>query len=103
MKTPILMSLLLVSAAAASPASANYFHNPYTNIYLNVGSAPTPTPADIREDRLPQVAVDPSNSDVATADETKAPEKTAAAPAAPEQTFAQAGGAQAAPQASPSR
>jgi hypothetical protein len=103
MKTPILMSLLLLSAAFVSPASANYFHNPYTNIYLNIGSAPTPTPDDVREGRLPQVAVDPANAEVTTADAAKAPRENTNVSAAPEQAYAQAGGANPAPQAAPSR
>jgi hypothetical protein len=39
---------LLLSAACFGPAYANYFHNPVTNTNLNVGSAPNPTPADLR-------------------------------------------------------
>ena len=53
MKTRFLMSLLLASAAFVSPASANWFHNPYIGINRNIGSAPNPTPADLREMRLP--------------------------------------------------
>lgn len=43
-----LTAMMLLSALAVTPAAANYFHNPYTNISLNVGSAPNPTPADLR-------------------------------------------------------
>jgi hypothetical protein len=50
------MPLLLVSAAFVSPAYANYFSNPVTGVNLNVGSAPNPTPEDIRESRTPVVA-----------------------------------------------
>jgi hypothetical protein len=56
------LALLLVSGALATPAYANYFHNPYTGINLNVGSAPNPTPADIREGRLPVVTQDNSTA-----------------------------------------
>jgi hypothetical protein len=49
------LPLLLATAAFATPASANWFHNPYQGINRNIGSAPNPTPADIREMRLPLV------------------------------------------------
>jgi hypothetical protein len=49
MKTKqILMSLLLASAVCAAPAYANYFCNPQTSTLLNVGSAMSPTPEDLR-------------------------------------------------------
>jgi hypothetical protein len=49
MRTPnTMMSLLLLSAVFITPASANWFSNPHTNTMLNVGSAPNPTPADLR-------------------------------------------------------
>lgn len=40
------LSLLLLAAVLATPASANYFSNPVWGLNLNVGSAPNPTPAD---------------------------------------------------------
>ena len=46
--TNTMMSLLLLSAVFITPASANWFSNPHTNTMLNVGSAPNPTPADLR-------------------------------------------------------
>jgi hypothetical protein len=67
MKTKLMLSLLFASAAFVMPASANWFHNPYTGVNLNVGSAPNPTPADIREDRLPIVTKDQDNSNTAPA------------------------------------
>jgi hypothetical protein len=78
MKTKLMLPLLFVSAAFIMPASANWFHNPYTGVNLNVGSAPNPTPADIREDRLPIVTKDEDNSNTAapaakTASTEKAP------------------------------
>ena len=49
MKTVTTMaSLLLLSAVGISPAYANWFSNPHTNINLNVGSAPNPTPEQLR-------------------------------------------------------
>ena len=74
MKTKLMLSLLFASAAFVMPASANWFHNPYTGVNLNVGSAPNPTPADIRADRLPIVTKNEDNSNTATA-----PAKTASA------------------------
>ena len=61
MKTRILIPALLLSAAFVTPAFANWFHNPYENIYRNVGSAPNPTPQDIRENRLPIVVQEENN------------------------------------------
>jgi hypothetical protein len=46
--TTTLMSLLLLSAVCATPASANFFSNSRWNVMLNVGSAPSPTPAQLR-------------------------------------------------------
>jgi hypothetical protein len=45
-----LTTLLLLSAAvlATQPASANWFFRPGPGISLNVGSAPNPTPNDLR-------------------------------------------------------
>ncbi len=43
-----MMSLLLLSAVFITPASANWFSNPRMGTNLNVGSAPNPTPADLR-------------------------------------------------------
>src|SRR5579872_5363425 len=43
-----ILSVLLLSAVAASPASANYFSNPRVGVNLNVGSAPNPTPSELR-------------------------------------------------------
>jgi hypothetical protein len=49
----VTISTLLFSGAIATPSFANYFHNPYLNVNRNIGSAPSPTPQDIRENRLP--------------------------------------------------
>jgi len=53
MKTTMALSVLLISAASATPSFANYFHNPHWNLNRNIGSAPSPTPRDIRENREP--------------------------------------------------
>lgn len=43
-----ILSVLLLSAVCASPASANFFSNPQLGVNLNVGSAPNPTPMQLR-------------------------------------------------------
>ena len=47
-----MMSLLAAAAIFASPAYANWFSNPHTNTNLNIGSAPNPTPADLRRTKV---------------------------------------------------
>jgi hypothetical protein len=44
----LVLSLLLASAVGATPTFANWFSNPSTNTMLNVGSAPSPTPEQLR-------------------------------------------------------
>src|SRR5437868_1824944 len=51
MKMNRIVSIVLVSAAFATPAFANYFSNPNIGMSANVGSAPNPRPADLRTDR----------------------------------------------------
>lgn len=75
-----LLALLLVSGALATPAYANYFSNPYTGVTLNIGSAPNPTPADIRLDRLPAITQDDSSAPAATV--AAKPQDKSAAPVA---------------------
>ena len=47
-KASFLFPLAILPAAFASPAQANYFHDPIVGIEHNVGSAPSPTPNDLR-------------------------------------------------------
>src|SRR5437588_13075138 len=56
MNKKMVLAVLLAAGAFIMPAQANYFSNPYTGVTLNIGSAPNPTPADIRVDRLPTIA-----------------------------------------------
>jgi hypothetical protein len=93
MHSKSILALLLVSGAFITPAHANFFHNPYTGINLNIGSAPNPTPQDIREDRLPIVVKDDQNSGTTAADANKEG-KTATEPVA--QTTASQGASTAA-------
>jgi hypothetical protein len=55
MKTAMALSVLFLSTASITPSFANYFHNPQLNVNRNIGSAPSPTPQDVRENHLPQV------------------------------------------------
>jgi hypothetical protein len=64
MKTKVLLPALLIAVAtvtAVTPASANWFNNPYLGISRNVGSAPNPTPDDVRQNRLPIVVREENN------------------------------------------
>src|SRR5438445_12006996 len=81
MKTKLMVSLLFASAAFIMPASANWFHNPYENINRNVGSAPNPTPADLREDRLPIVTKDEDKTDTTAAAKTASGDAARSTPA----------------------
>jgi len=68
MKTRILLPVLLLSAVFVSPASANWFHNPAWNLNLNLGSAPSPTPEDIRADKKPMLVRDADGNIIAMID-----------------------------------
>jgi hypothetical protein len=48
------ISVLLISAGA-TPATANYYANPTLGVKTNIGSAPNPTPHDIRTNSVPQM------------------------------------------------
>src|SRR5262249_35218136 len=105
MKTKILVSVLLLSAAAITPSYANFFSNPALGINLNIGSAPNPTPQDLRERRRPIITEDVDNStNVATAP-APAPTTTTGktANATDQKTPQPASGGTRAPQSSPSR
>ena len=79
MRTKMTLSALLLSAVFATPTFANYFHNPYTNLNWNIGSAPSPTPRDIRENRQPRVTeAAPSNNELVANDATKNADKPVA-------------------------
>lgn len=100
MKARFILPVLLVTAAFASPASANWFHNPHQNINRNIGSAPNPTPADLREMRLPVVTeAETPVKGYTVVEPAKDGSKQASATPSP----ASAGGAGTVAQASPSR
>ena len=69
MRITMTILLLSLSAGFATPSLANYFFNPYTNGGRNVGSAPSPTPQDVKENHLPRlVHAAPPYADVMPAD-----------------------------------
>ena len=51
----VVSAAIIISVVVATPSGANWFHNPHQNINRNIGSAPNPTPQDIRVNRLPIV------------------------------------------------
>jgi hypothetical protein len=101
MKTRLMLPLLLAATAFALPASANWFHNPQLGINLNVGSAPNPTPADLRQMRQPIITEDEANPAPTTTAQTPSANTTATnsgpKPAAPAQSGADGAVASAAP------
>ena len=68
MKTNILLPVLLLSAAFASPASANWFVNSGWNIQMFIGSAPNPTPEDVRAGTVPTLVQDAQGNVIAMID-----------------------------------
>lgn len=79
MRTKTTLSVLLLLALCTTPTLANYFHNPSTNLNWNIGSAPSPTPRDVRENRQPLVTqAAPSDNAFVAEDTTKNTGKQAA-------------------------
>jgi hypothetical protein len=68
MSSRLILLTLLLSGAAISPAFANWFSNPSWNINLHVGSAPNPTPDDIRVGRQPMLVRDADGNIIAMID-----------------------------------
>jgi hypothetical protein len=64
----LLPSVLLISVAFVPQASANWFSNPDWGINMNIGSAPSPTPQDIRDMRQPMLVRDADGNVVAIVD-----------------------------------
>jgi hypothetical protein len=91
MRIKMTLSMLLLSAACATPSFANYFYNPHTNLGFNVGSAPSPTPRDVRENRLPNaIHAAPPAANAVAHDRARDAAKTAVN----DQPSSQAGGGQ---------
>src|SRR3954467_8345227 len=68
MKTRLILPTILVSLVFVSPALGNWFSNPDWNINLHVGSAPSPTPDDIRAGRQPMLVRDSDGNIIAMID-----------------------------------
>ena len=47
-KAAFFLPLVVMSAAVVTSAQANYFRDPSAGIFRNLGSAPNPTPDDLR-------------------------------------------------------
>jgi hypothetical protein len=77
MKAKLMLPLLAIAAFIVTPASANWFHNPAIGINRNIGSAPNPTPEDLRAMRVPILVKDEDQTGTTTA-QTTAAGKTAA-------------------------
>jgi len=53
MKAPAIIGVVLLFGAGSTvPVSANWFSNPNLGINRNIGSAPNPTPEQLRQGRL---------------------------------------------------
>jgi hypothetical protein len=83
MKTRILLPVLLLSAVFVSPASANWFANPSWGINLHIGSAPSPTPDQVRADRQPMLVRDAEGNVIAMVDPITGKMLAIAEPVAP--------------------
>ena len=68
MNTRVVLPALLLTTILVSPASANWFSNLDWNINLNIGSAPSPTPEDIRAMRQPMLVRDADGNIIAMID-----------------------------------
>ena len=68
MNTRLILSTLFVSVAVVSPAFGNWFSNPDWNINLHIGSAPGPTPEDIRAAHQPMLVRDAEGNIIAMLD-----------------------------------
>jgi hypothetical protein len=106
MKMRLILPALLASVAMIPAAHANWFHNARIGINRNVGSAPNPTPQDLREDVMPTVTEIPDDTTVAAGVNPQQPETAKAATTDEPQVrtrTAEAGGTPNAPDAAPSR
>lgn len=65
MKAHIVPSLLALTLCAATPASANWFANPALGVNLHVGTAPSPTPEDVRSGKRPMLVKDADGNIIA--------------------------------------
>jgi|SRR5580704_777579 hypothetical protein len=78
MRIKVTMSIVLLAAACATQALANYFYNPYANLSPNIGSAPSPTPRDTPKNRMPKaVRAAPPYANIVADDTPKHTDKPA--------------------------
>jgi hypothetical protein len=68
MKAHIVPSLLILTVCVATPVSANWFANPALGINLHVGTAPSPTPEDVRSGKRPMLVRDADGNIIAMID-----------------------------------
>jgi hypothetical protein len=68
MNSTILRSVFVLSVMFVSPASANWFANPSIGINLQIGSAPNPTPDQVRSDKQPMLVRDADGNVIAMVD-----------------------------------
>jgi hypothetical protein len=89
MNSKLLLPLIFVSAAIITPACANWFSNPSLGINRNVGSAPSPTPDQVRQEKEPPFVLrDPGAA--GTVADAGAAKQAAPTEAKPAQTIATA-------------
>jgi hypothetical protein len=89
MNSKMLLALICVSAATITPACANWFSNPALGINRSVGSAPSPTPEQIRQEKRPPFVLRDSGAAGAVAEASAANQAGPNAPK-PAQTVATA-------------
>ena len=71
MKAPkVIGFVLLFIGGSVTPGAANWFSNPYLGINRNIGSAPNPTPEQIRQERLGEHQLFSSGNDVDRPDDS---------------------------------
>src|ERR1043165_9855931 len=85
MKSRNLMTVLVLSAVAVSPAAANWFSNPKLGINLHIGTAPSPTPEDVLSGRQPMLVKDADGNVIAMIDTATGKVIAIAEPPAPAQ------------------
>ena len=91
MNFKIMLPVLLLAAAAIEPATANWFANPTLGISRNVGSAPSPTPAQVRAEKQPPFVLRDQDTGSTVADASaKQPQPVAQQPSQQGQSVAAA-------------
>jgi len=68
MSSKVMLPVLLLSAAIITPASANWFSNPSLGLMRNIGSAPSPTPEQVRSEKRPPFVMKDQDTNGTVAD-----------------------------------